>query len=218
MSIIGLRDERQFQAAVGRLAVHHDVLHYHTYDSRRSDSGFPDCTLVGREVMFRELKMTRRSRIRVDQQVWIDRLRAAGADVAVWYAEDYHCGRVDEQLRDLAVRRGGRGGRRDTPPLSMRLAKRLYVKSAGPEHAKASLLWEAGVASVHHGDWIARAHEVLAIVVAELPHTDEQHLDWLSRHQLGAAAGAGAIFAALKSDLTAPADAGPLLAGLGGGC
>lgn len=208
-----LSTEAEFQRVVATLAGLHGVLHYHTHDSRRSDLGFPDSVFVGRGVMFRELKLTKRSRVRPQQRTWIDALRAAGVDADIWYAEDYHCGRVDEQLRDLAVRRGGRGGRRELPPLSMRLAKKLYVSSIsdGPA-AKAELLWEAGIASVNHAEWIATAQQLLAVVSTELPATEEERLAWLSAHDLGAGAGTAAIFTALKSDLTARPSAGQLAA------
>ena len=61
-------------------------LTYHTHDSRRSEPGFPDLVLVhgarGR-VVFAELKDMRR-RVEPDQEMWLDRLRAAGAEAYVW--------------------------------------------------------------------------------------------------------------------------------------
>ncbi|MET0702475.1 MAG: hypothetical protein ABWY93_22700 [Mycobacterium sp.] len=207
-----LKDEADFQARVGRLATTiHDLLHYHTHDSRRSSSGFPDSVFVGRRVLFRELKMTRRSKISQAQKDWIDRLRAAGADAAIWYAEDYHSGLVDEQLRDAAHRTEIRQVRRVYPPLEMRLAKRLYLKTTGGDPARSALLWEAGVASVEHGAWIARAHEILAIVAAELPEGEGEHTAWLRAHSITDGTVA-AIFTALKTDLTTPADPSELLA------
>lgn len=54
--------------------------------------GFPDLVLVpppGRgRVIYRELKSTGR-RLEPDQEVWRDRLLAAGEDWAVWYPIDW---------------------------------------------------------------------------------------------------------------------------------
>lgn len=201
-----IRDEADLQNRVARLAtVGHGLLHYHTHDSRRSESGFPDCVFVGRAVVFRELKMTRRSKISDEQKKWIARLTAAGANAGIWYAEDYHSGLIDEQLRDAAPRDPQPGRRRDDhPPLAMRLAKRLYLKAGGDNTAKAALLWEAGVAAVEHGTWIARAHEILAIVAAELPTGDREYADWQAARNLRDA-GVATVLAAIKSDLTAQA-------------
>jgi hypothetical protein len=59
---------------------------YHTYDSRRSQPGFPDLVLVhetqGR-LLYRELK-TQRGRIRPEQLAWLRALGRAGQDAAVW--------------------------------------------------------------------------------------------------------------------------------------
>jgi hypothetical protein len=210
-----LTTEAQFQVAVGRLAQAHGVLHYHTHDSRRSELGFPDSVFVGRGILFRELKMTRRSRVRPEQKRWLEALTNAGCDAGIWYAEDYHGGLVDDQLRALAPRGGGR---RSTPlpALPTRLAKQLYIKSArddGPP-ARAALLWEAGVTSVGHQQWIEHAHDVLDVVVTELPATEEETLAWLAAHDLGTGAGPAAILTALKSDLTArPRDGQPAAPG-----
>jgi hypothetical protein len=202
-----LSSEAQFQTAVGKLALAHGVLHYHTHDSRRSESGFPDSVFCGRGVLFRELKLTRRSRVRPEQKIWIEALTVAGCDAGIWYAEDYHSGLVDDQLRDLAIRNGARGGRRSTPmpPMSLRLAKQLYINSAlgeGPP-GRAALLWEAGVTSVGHEQWIDQAQTTLGVVAGELPATDQEHLAWLAAHGLGVGAGVAAIMSALKSELTA---------------
>ena len=69
--------EKQFQAAVVKLAKLRGWLCYHTYDSRRSSPGFPDLVLV-REgaVLFCELK-SENGKVSEHQQVWLDALRKA---------------------------------------------------------------------------------------------------------------------------------------------
>jgi hypothetical protein len=92
--------EAQLQTTVLAAAAAQGWLAYHTHDSRRSQPGFPDLVLVaGTRVLFRELK-TQKGRIRPEQQTWIDRLAAAGADVAVWRPLDWFTGTIPA---DLAV-------------------------------------------------------------------------------------------------------------------
>ena len=84
---------------------------YHTYDSRRSDAGFPDLVMVrGGRVIFAELKYDkgyadwddrkpkRRGKISEAQQAWIDALsNVFGVECYVWKYPDS----VDELLRIL---------------------------------------------------------------------------------------------------------------------
>ena len=81
--------EAQFQKQVMDLCVYLGALAYHTHDARRSNPGYPDVTLLtkGGRLLFRELK-TRTGRVRPEQKVWIDRLRAAGYDAGIWRPED----------------------------------------------------------------------------------------------------------------------------------
>lgn len=60
---------------------------YHTYDSRRSHSGFPDLVLVRDRVIFVELKRET-GKLSDSQEMWIDALQAAGAEVYVWRPRD----------------------------------------------------------------------------------------------------------------------------------
>ena len=87
--------EPAWQAQVLQVARLYRWTCYHTYDSRRSQPGFPDLVLVRDRVLFRELK-TDRGRITPDQQRWLDTLRAAGADADVWRPGDLH--RVKREL------------------------------------------------------------------------------------------------------------------------
>lgn len=77
-------------AQVRRLATDLGWMTYHTHDSRRSESGFPDLVLVhprqGR-ILFRELKrMT--GRVSADQKTFLDALQAVGQDAGVWRPDD----------------------------------------------------------------------------------------------------------------------------------
>jgi len=95
--------ERQLLDAVRDACKWSGLLVYHTHCSRRSEPGYPDVTVCGPSgVIFRELK-AERGRLTPDQRTWLDRLRQAGSDAAVWRPTDW----PDQVLTELA-RIGGR--------------------------------------------------------------------------------------------------------------
>lgn len=83
--------EKDFQATIVAHAERLGWLVYHTYDSRRSQPGYPDLHLVHpvqRRSMLRELK-TEKGRLTPAQQRWQSALAKAGQDVAVWRPHDW---------------------------------------------------------------------------------------------------------------------------------
>jgi hypothetical protein len=63
---------------------------YHTHDSRRSESGFPDLVLISPQqgrILFRELKKMK-GRVSADQKVFLEALTAVGQDAGVWRPDD----------------------------------------------------------------------------------------------------------------------------------
>src|ERR1035441_3225792 len=78
---------------------------YHTYNSEKSPSGFPDLVIAGRWVVYRELKRQTEKPTKT-QREWIAALEAAGADVGVWRPSDWLSGRVQSELAALAGLRG----------------------------------------------------------------------------------------------------------------
>ena len=91
--------ERDLQTKTVDLAIRAGWLVYHTYDSRRSEPGFPDLVLVHPKygVLWRELK-TERNSPTADQRKWLERLKAAGEDAEVWRPRDWLSGRIREEL------------------------------------------------------------------------------------------------------------------------
>lgn len=62
---------------------------YHTFDSRRSQGGFPDLVLVRPpELLIVELK-TDVGKVKPNQQEWLDDLAACGVETAVWRPRDF---------------------------------------------------------------------------------------------------------------------------------
>lgn len=79
---------------------------YHTADSRRSAKGFPDWVIVGKRVLWRELKSAYGMPTAEQRQVGY-LLQAAGADWDVWRPLDLVSGRIARELQEVS-RRGNR--------------------------------------------------------------------------------------------------------------
>jgi hypothetical protein len=92
--------EKQFQAVVVASAQRHGWLVYHTYDSRRSEPGYPDLHLVhvrAGQSVFRELK-TETGRLSAQQTLWLGALNAVGVDADVWRPMDWFTGKIGDFL------------------------------------------------------------------------------------------------------------------------
>lgn len=90
--------EKQWQARVVKLARLMGWLCYHAYDSRRSESGYPDLTCVGKgRVVYIELK-TERGKLSPAQEVWLERLRGCPG-VEVYVFRPSHWYEVQDVLR-----------------------------------------------------------------------------------------------------------------------
>lgn len=98
-TLAGSMRERELQTGVLSLARLMGLLVYHTYDSRRSQPGFPDLVIVGpRGVLYRELK-TINGRVSPDQQKWLAALQRAGQDAGVWRPDQWPDVIQDEMRR-----------------------------------------------------------------------------------------------------------------------
>jgi len=82
--------EKDFQQMVLNVARPCGWLAYHTYDSRRSDPGFPDLTLVrGERLLFAELK-TVKGRLSDTQEHWLALLtKVPCTEVYLWRPTDW---------------------------------------------------------------------------------------------------------------------------------
>ena len=79
--------EQQFQFAVKRAAMAYGWLVYHTYDSRRSDPGFPDLFMVRNgQAIAAELKREgKRGVVSAAQEDWLDAMSdVPGIRAYVW--------------------------------------------------------------------------------------------------------------------------------------
>jgi hypothetical protein len=99
------RGPDSLDAHVRKLMKDLGLLAFHTRDSRRSEQGYPDWTIVGKRVLFRELK-TQRGRLSPSQKGWLAKLTAAGQDAGVWRPADLMSGRIAGELIAISALAG----------------------------------------------------------------------------------------------------------------
>jgi len=94
--------EAQLQDAVMGLADVLGLRAFHSTDSRRDTAaGFPDLVIVGRRVLFVELKR-QDGRVRPEQRAWLEALTAAeGVTAVVWRPLDLLDGTTETTLRGM---------------------------------------------------------------------------------------------------------------------
>jgi hypothetical protein len=91
-AILNSISEKDFQQMIIQAAELLGWQCYHVPDSRRvTSAGYPDLTLIhpgSASLLFVELK-TERGKLRPEQRLWLETLRAAGVDVRVWKPHDW---------------------------------------------------------------------------------------------------------------------------------
>lgn len=93
--------EKEWLEQIRKLAGQLGWLCYHPHQSQRSEPGFPDLTLVRERVVFVELKRQQAAaKLSPHQELWRDRLLAAGAEWYLWRPAD-----ADDVIRILGKRR-----------------------------------------------------------------------------------------------------------------
>lgn len=92
--------EAELQRLVADLCAELGLHHYHTFDSRRSEPGFPDSVIAGTGILFRELK-SRDGVLKPEQRRWGRILERAGGNWAVWRPADWHSGVIRRQLEAI---------------------------------------------------------------------------------------------------------------------
>lgn len=97
-ALYGSMPEKQLQDHCERALVQAGWTHYHAFDSRRSDPGFPDIVAVrGRRLIWRELKAMG-GRLSTDQKRWKLALETAGQDYGVWRPDQWGRGEILKEI------------------------------------------------------------------------------------------------------------------------
>ncbi len=79
--------EKDLEQFVHDAAKTFGLLYYHTYRSRFSEPGFPDCFIIGRYMLVAELKDTGKNPTPA-QQAWLDAFKVIGVPTLIWRPED----------------------------------------------------------------------------------------------------------------------------------
>lgn len=99
--VIKTMKENTLEENVRKACNYFGLLRYHTYRSTKSPAGFPDDVIIGKWVMFRELKR-QNGKLSPYQRQWIEGLTATGADVDIWRPADWFSGRINSELAHCA--------------------------------------------------------------------------------------------------------------------
>lgn len=95
--------ERELQHHVAILCRDLGLWHYHTWNSQRSEPGWPDCVILGgATALFRELK-SERGRLTPEQRRCGSLLTRAGLDWCVWRPRDLADGTIARQLAAITA-------------------------------------------------------------------------------------------------------------------
>ncbi|WP_258069654.1 VRR-NUC domain-containing protein [Arthrobacter sp. SX1312] len=98
--MLGL-SEKDFQERVVQTAKLLGWMTYHTYDSRRSEPGFPDLVMIHRvreTILVRELK-SMKGKTTLPQQQWLAAFALLGIDSGVWRPDGILDGSIVETLK-----------------------------------------------------------------------------------------------------------------------
>jgi hypothetical protein len=90
--------ERELSDNLADTAKVYKWLAYHTFDSRRSEPGFPDWVLIRERLLVVELK-SERGKVAPAQYRWLKAFEDAGADTRVWRPQHWLSGEIEETLK-----------------------------------------------------------------------------------------------------------------------
>ena len=92
--------EKELQAAVVQLAKLLGWKVYHTYDSRRSEPGFPDLMMLRGECALAVELKSAKGKVTPAQLAWLNAFYDTGVGVRVWRPADWMSGLIERVLRD----------------------------------------------------------------------------------------------------------------------
>jgi hypothetical protein len=97
--------EKQLQEAVRKMCADLGLFYFHVLNSKGCEPGWPDCTIAGRRLIFRELK-SQSGTVSAEQAEVGRKLRAAGQSWRIWRPVDLIDGSIGTELAVLAAIQG----------------------------------------------------------------------------------------------------------------
>ena len=97
--------ERELQENVRQLCAGLGLYHFHPHNSTRSEPGWPDSAIIGRRMIFRELK-SECGKLTPEQAEVGRKLKAAGENWRVWRPSDWLSRQIEKELTELAAVQG----------------------------------------------------------------------------------------------------------------
>jgi len=94
--------EAELQEAVRKMCCQLGLFHYHPLHSIGSAKGWPDSVIIGRRILYRELK-SQFGRATPEQTEVGYKLRAAGANWKIWRPSDLLSGLIAAELAEVAA-------------------------------------------------------------------------------------------------------------------
>lgn len=94
--------EAQLQEAVRRMCADLGLFHFHVLNSKGCEPGWPDSVVIGRRVLYRELK-SEFGRPTAEQTRVGYLLKAAGASWRIWRPSDLLSGQIAAELAEIAA-------------------------------------------------------------------------------------------------------------------
>jgi len=94
--------EAQLQNKVHLMCKDLGLYHFHPYSMQRSEPGWPDSTIIGNRVLYRELK-SQYGRLTKEQTEVSYRLKAAGQNWRIWRPSDLLSGQIAAELAEVAA-------------------------------------------------------------------------------------------------------------------
>jgi hypothetical protein len=94
--------EAQLQETVRMMCKQLGLYHYHPLTSVGSEKGWPDSVIIGRKIIYRELK-SEHGRPTPEQTALGYKLKAAGANWKIWRPSDLLSGLIAAELAEVAA-------------------------------------------------------------------------------------------------------------------
>jgi hypothetical protein len=96
------RGPDSLDAHVRKLLADLGLFGFHPLNSKGNAKGWPDWCIVGRRIIYRELK-TEHGSLTAEQREVGEKIRRAGGDWKVWRPRDLLSGEIARELSDLAA-------------------------------------------------------------------------------------------------------------------